>query len=78
MTKEKSNKSYRPGFFCALFWVICWAATLTGIGAMFFFPSVSIVIWSWSIAALSAIISYIIRTVEKSRFDGRWSWHWFD
>ena len=76
----KNSRHYKPGFFCALFWVICWLATVGGIAALFI-PvgnSMKNAIICWGIAGVSAIISYIIRTVEKSKHDGRWSWHWFD
>ncbi|MBE6380336.1 MAG: hypothetical protein E7047_05355 [Lentisphaerae bacterium] len=75
---EEEKKSYRPGFFCVLFWLICWIGMLGGIAALFFYPQIKIVIGCWVIAAIAAIISYFIRTMEKSSHDGHWSWHWFD
>ncbi len=79
MQKEKS-KDYKPGFFCVLFWLISWVGMFAGIFCLFFTTEQAseIMIWSWSISAASAVISYFIRTLEKSSFDGHWSWHWFD
>ena len=77
---QEETKKYKPGFWCAFFWVLTWLGMLGGI-AIFFFAvesALKMMLWSWGAAAVSAIISYIIRTVEKSHFDGRWSWHWFD
>ena len=77
---QEETKKYKPGFWCAFFWVLTWLGMSGGIAVFFFAMESSwkIMLWSWGAAAVSAIISYIIRTVEKSRFDGRWSWHWFD
>ena len=74
------KKPYKPGFFCALFWVITWLGLLGGIVCLFITleKAQTIMYWSWGIAGVSAIISYIIRCCEKSTYDGRWSWHWFD
>lgn len=77
-----SNKSnnYKPGFFCILFWLITWLGIFAGIAVLFFLPenAVKLMIWFWSISGAAAIISYFIRTMEKSSHDGHWSWHWFD
>ena len=77
---QEETKKYKPGFWCAFFWVLTWLGMSGGIAVFFFAVESSwkIMLWSWGAAAVSAIISYIIRTVEKSHFDGRWSWHWFD
>ena len=74
------KKDYKPGFFCCLFWVFTWLGILSGIGCLFWTTekAVPVMLWSWGIAAVSAIISYFIRTLEKSSYDGHWSWHWFD
>ncbi|MBE6366408.1 MAG: hypothetical protein E7052_00670 [Lentisphaerae bacterium] len=75
-----TNKVYKPGFFCALFWVISWAGMFCGIAVLFinWEHAARVMWWSWGVSAGAAIISYIIRAIEKSSFDGRWSWHWFD
>ena len=74
------NKVYKPGFCCALFWVISWVGVFSGIAVLFINWEYAAMVmwWSWGVSAGAAIISYIIRTIEKSSFDGRWSWHWFD
>ena len=74
------KKPYKPGFFCALFWVITWLGMLGGIVCLFLTleKAQSIMYWCWGAAGVSAIISSIIRCCEKSNYDGRWSWHWFD
>ena len=71
---------YKPGFFCVFFWALTWLGMLVGIGSLFFSGeyAAKVMIISWSISGGSAVISYIIRTIEKSRLEGRWSWHWFD
>ena len=75
-----TNKVYKPGFFCCLFWVITWAGILSGIICLFWTTekALPIMLVSWITAAVAAVISYFIRTVEKSSHDGFWSWHWFD
>ena len=77
---NSKEKTYKPGFFCALFWVISWLGMLTGIGSLFFSleTAQSVSLWAWSAAAVSAVISYIIRTCEKNAFEGRKTWRWFD
>ena len=77
---QEEKKKYKPGFWCSFFWVVTWLGMLTGIVVLFFTVNnaLRIMIWSWSIAGVSAVISYLIRTIEKSSFDGHWSWHWFD
>ena len=76
----KMPEKYRPGFFCILTWLITWAGLAAGIVCIFISTETAgrVMFWSWGTAAVSAIISYIIRTVEKSTHDGKWSWHWFD
>ena len=75
-----NKKTYKPGFFCALFWVLTWLGMLGGIVCLFITleHASKIMYWCWGTAAVSAIISYIIRCCEKSSYDGKWSWHWFD
>ena len=77
---QENKKKYKPGFFCSLFWVFTWLGMLGGIAVLFFTLENAwrTMFWCWGGAGVSAVISYIIRTVEKSRYDGRWSWHWFD
>ena len=78
--KCDEKKIYKPGFFCAFFWVLTWLGIATGIISLFLTLETAskIIFWAWGVAGVSAIISYIIRTIEKSNHDGRWSWHWFD
>ncbi len=71
---------YRPGFWCAFFWFLTWVGLLGGIAAVWLAPA-DCIRWMtgcWSGAGVTAVISYVIRTAEKSRLEGRWSWHWFD
>ncbi len=77
---KNDKKPYKPGFFCVLFWLLTWAGMVTGIICLFLTleNASKIMYWSWGVAAVSAVISYIIRCCEKSSYDGMWSWHWFD
>ncbi len=74
---EIRKEPYHPGFFCRFFWVLTWLGMLAGTAAVFV-DSKNPVLWAslgFSSAVLSAVISYLIRTIEKSRHDGAFSFH---
>lgn len=68
---------YKPGFGCKLFWLLTWLGMLGGIAAVICL-NVCWMFIAWGGALLSAVISYIFRTVEKNRLEKRFSWRWND
>ncbi len=81
--EETGKGKYKPGFFCALFWLLTWAgiAGMIALGIVASLTGRDLLEWFFPLAAgtiASAVVSYLIRSAEKSRHDGRRSLHWND
>lgn len=80
---DPGKQKYKPGFFCVLFWLLTWAgiAGLIVLGAAASLTGRDLLNWFFPLAAgttACAVVSYAVRCVEKSRRDGRRSFHWND
>ncbi|MDD3154540.1 MAG: hypothetical protein PHS41_06705 [Victivallaceae bacterium] len=80
---KNDKTAFRHGFFCVLFWLLTWAGILGGIVALCiaFRGTVAAAIWGlecFLAAGIFAGLSYLFRTIDKNRFEGKFSWHWND